>query len=31
VLFVLQSRERYSFLPLRDYRHYVLPERVLWG
>jgi hypothetical protein len=31
VLFVLQSRERYSFLPLRDYRHYVLPERRLHG
>ena len=21
----------YSFLPLRDYRHYLLPERVLFG
>lgn len=31
VLFVLQARERYSFLPLRDYRHYVLPERALFG
>ena len=31
VLFVLQARERYSFLPLRDYRHYVLPERRLSG
>ncbi len=31
VLLVLQSRERYSFLPLRDYRHYVLPERALFG
>lgn len=31
VLFVLQSRERYRFLPLRDYRHYVLPERSLCG
>jgi glycosyltransferase involved in cell wall biosynthesis len=31
VLFVLQSRERSSFLPLRDFRHYVLPERVLFG
>ena len=31
VLFLLQSRERYSFLPLRDYRHYLLPERVLFG
>jgi hypothetical protein len=31
VLFVLQSRERYSFLPLRDYRHYLLPERRLHG
>jgi len=30
VLFVLQSRERSSFLPLRDYLHYVLPERVLF-
>jgi glycosyltransferase involved in cell wall biosynthesis len=31
VLFLLQSRERYSFLPLRDYRHYLLPERTLFG
>lgn len=31
VLFLLQSRERYSFLPLRDYRHYLLPERRLHG
>lgn len=31
VLFLLQSRERYSFLPLRDYRHYLLPERSLLG
>ncbi len=31
VLFVLQARERYSFLPLRDFRHYVLPERALFG
>lgn len=31
VLFVLQSRERYSFLPLRDYKHYILPERRLFG
>jgi len=31
VLFVLQSRERYSFLPLRDYKHYVLDERTLFG
>ena len=31
VLFVLQARERYSFLPLRDYQHYVLPERKLFG
>jgi len=31
VLFVLQSRERYSFLPLRDYAAYVLPERRLFG
>jgi hypothetical protein len=31
VLFVLQARERYSFLPLRDYKHYVLPERRLFG
>jgi hypothetical protein len=31
VLFVLQARERASFLPLRDFRHYVLPERVLFG
>lgn len=30
VLFVLQSRERYSFLPLRDYKHYVLDERTLF-
>jgi len=30
VLFVLQSRERYSFLPLRDYKHYVLDERALF-
>jgi hypothetical protein len=29
VLFLLQSRERYAFLPLRDYRHYLLPERQL--
>jgi hypothetical protein len=31
VLFLLQSRERYSFLPLRDYRHYLLPERRIHG
>jgi hypothetical protein len=31
VLFVLQSRERYSFLPLRDHQHYVLSERRLFG
>lgn len=31
VLFVLQSRERYSFLPLRDHQHYVLAERRLFG
>lgn len=31
VLFLLQSRERYSFLPLRDYRHYLLPEWRLHG
>jgi hypothetical protein len=31
VLFVLQARERYSFLPLRDYQHYVLPEKRLQG
>jgi len=31
VLFVLQARERTTFLPLRDHRHYVLPERVLFG
>ncbi len=31
VLFLLQARERYSFLPLRDYRHYILPERRLHG
>lgn len=31
VLFVLQARERGSFLPLRDYRHYILPERALFG
>jgi uncharacterized membrane protein len=31
VLFLLQSRERTSFLPLRDYAHYTLPERVLFG
>jgi glycosyltransferase involved in cell wall biosynthesis len=31
VLFLLQARERYSFLPLRDYRHYLLPEWRLHG
>jgi hypothetical protein len=31
VLFVLQARERYSFLPLRDYKHYILPARRLFG
>lgn len=31
VLFLLQARERYSFLPLRDYRHYLLPERRIHG
>jgi glycosyltransferase involved in cell wall biosynthesis len=31
VLFLLQARERASFLPLRDYRHYLLPERQLLG
>jgi len=31
VLFVLQARERYSFLPMRDYSHYILPERRLFG
>jgi len=31
VLFVLQSRERYSFLPLRDYADFVLPERRLFA
>jgi glycosyltransferase involved in cell wall biosynthesis len=31
VLFLLQSRERYSFLPLRDYQHYLLPERRIHG
>src|SRR5262245_709023 len=31
VLSVRQARERYSFLPLRDYQHYTLPERKLHG
>jgi glycosyltransferase involved in cell wall biosynthesis len=31
VLFLLQARERYSFLPLRDYRHYLLPVRRIHG
>jgi hypothetical protein len=31
VLFLLQARERYSFLPLRDYRHYLLPVRRILG
>jgi hypothetical protein len=31
VLFLLQARERYSFLPLRDYRHYLLPARKIHG
>ena len=31
VVFVLQSRDRYSFLPLRDYQHYILEATTLHG
>lgn len=31
VAFVLQSRDRYSFLPLRDYQHYLLETKMLHG
>lgn len=31
VVFVLQSRDRYSFLPLRDYQHYILETTTLHG
>ncbi len=31
VLFVLQSRDRYSFLPLRDYPHYVMEPLQVFG
>jgi magnesium-transporting ATPase (P-type) len=31
VVFVLQSRDRYSFLPLRDYQHYLLETTKLHG
>jgi hypothetical protein len=31
VLFTLRSRSEYGFLPLRDYAHFVLDERVLHG
>jgi hypothetical protein len=31
VLFTLRSRDRYAFLPLRDYRHYLAGVRSLHG
>jgi glycosyltransferase involved in cell wall biosynthesis len=30
VLFILRARSEYGFLPLRDYAHFVLDERVLY-